>query len=674
MKKIQFNFFCLFRLFLSALFGLFLNLAKAQIITHSIEPNDFYKIPRISQMEVSRDGNKVVYCLSHIDTAKNKTINHIWIQNSEGKESLQLTNGTDSESMPRFSPDGNFITFLSSRESEIGSQVWLLNLHGGEGKKITQIKGDIADISWSPDGKKWLLTIQDPEPKPSGSAKTIAPIVLDRYHFKQDIVGYLDHRHTHLYIFNLDTQKLDTLTKGNFDENQAQWSPDGSEIVFVSNHTENPDKNSNTDIFTMETRKGSPVKQITHWPGSNSDPKWSPDSKHLAYLQSTGKDNFIMYDQQGVLYISNRDGSQAKAITSNLDRPVSSPTWSLDGKTIGFLVEDDRKSYLGEFEISTGILKTWKEKEDTKMDLQAGPAGTWVGFESSPEQPFEIYKFEKGNEKRLSFHQDDWLKVTSLASVRGFTSTSKDQTHVSGILYSPSGIAKNQKLPLILFIHGGPVSQDEYSFDFTRQVLAQAGYYVIGVNYRGSSGRGVEFSKAIYGDWGNKEVMDLLGAVDEIVQEGLADPDHLGIGGWSYGGILTNYTIASDTRFKAACSGAGSSLQLSMYGVDQYVLQYENEIGQPWKNPEKWMKLSYPFFKADVIKTPTLFMAGEKDFNVPSVGSEQMFQALKSLEIPTQLVIYPGQNHGLTVPTYIVDRLNRYISWYNQYLKPKNLK
>jgi dipeptidyl aminopeptidase/acylaminoacyl peptidase len=165
--------------------------------------------------------------------------------------------------------------------------------------------------------------------------------------------------------------------------------------------------------------------------------------------------------------------------------------------------------------------------------------------------------------------------------------------------------------------------------------------------------------------------MDLLGSVDEIVKEGLADSEHLGIGGWSYGGILTNYTIASDTRFKAACSGAGSSLQLSMYGVDQYVLQYENEIGPPWKNPEKWIKLSYPFFKADLIKTPTLFMAGEKDFNVPSVGSEQMYQALKSLDIPSELVIYPGQNHGLTVPTYIVDRLNRYILWYNQYLKPK---
>jgi dipeptidyl aminopeptidase/acylaminoacyl peptidase len=191
---------------------------------------------------------------------------------------------------------------------------------------------------------------------------------------------------------------------------------------------------------------------------------------------------------------------------------------------------------------------------------------------------------------------------------------------------------------------------------------------VLSVNYRGSAGRGAAYQKAIFADWGHLEVVDLLGAVDEAVRKGIADPNRLGIGGWSYGGISTNYTIATDTRFKAAVSGAGSSMQFTMYGIDQYAVQYDNEMGQPWKTKDLWIKVSYPFFNADRIRTPTLFLGGEKDFNVPIAGGEQMYQALKSLGVDTQLVIYPGQFHGLTVPSYERDRLQRYVDWFNKHL------
>ena len=173
--------------------------------------------------------------------------------------------------------------------------------------------------------------------------------------------------------------------------------------------------------------------------------------------------------------------------------------------------------------------------------------------------------------------------------------------------------------------------------------------------------------KAIFADWGNLEVVDLLGAVDEAVRQGIADPNRLGLGGWSYGGISTNATIATDTRFKAAVSGAGGAMQYSMYGVDQYIIQWDQEIGPPWKSRAIWDKMSYPFFHADRIKTPTLFLGGEKDFNVPIAGGEQMYQALKSLGVDTELVIYPGQFHGLTIPSYERDRLQRYLNWFNKY-------
>ena len=219
-------------------------------------------------------------------------------------------------------------------------------------------------------------------------------------------------------------------------------------------------------------------------------------------------------------------------------------------------------------------------------------------------------------------------------------------------------------------LHGGPVSQFNHEFMADWQVLAARGYAVVAPNPRGSSGRGFEFAKAIFADWGNKDVADVLAAVDHVVALGVADPDRLAVGGHSYGGILTNYVIASTPRFKAATSSAGSSEFLGMYGHDMYIREYEFELGTPWKNQDLYLKLSYPFLHADRITTPTSFYCGQNDFNVPCHGAEQMYQALRSLGVPTQLVIYPGQNHTLTVPSYVRDRLARYLEWYDRYLQP----
>jgi dipeptidyl aminopeptidase/acylaminoacyl peptidase len=271
--------------------------------------------------------------------------------------------------------------------------------------------------------------------------------------------------------------------------------------------------------------------------------------------------------------------------------------------------------------------------------------------------------------RRISRQNDEWLANVQLATTEDFTCTAKDGTVVNGLVTKPAGFAAGTKYPTLLYIHGGPNGQDEHAFAFDREWFAANGYVVLAVNYRGSSGRGSAYQKAIFGDWGNKEVVDLLAAVDWAVAKGIADPARLGIGGWSYGGILTDYTIASDTRFKAAVSGASSALQLTMYGIDQYIFQYEAELGVPWKNREAWLKVSYPFFQVDRIKTPTLFLCGQVDFNVPVAGVEQMYQALRSQDIDTQLVIYPDQHHGLTIPSYNRDRLQRYVAWWDKYLK-----
>jgi dipeptidyl aminopeptidase/acylaminoacyl peptidase len=438
-------------------------------------------------------------------------------------------------------------------------------------------------------------------------------------------------------------------------------------IAFVSNRTDDPDRNDNTDIYIMDAKPGAMMQQLTHWPGSDANPRWSPDGKSIAYLQSSSNESFTMYGQPLLAVVSTEKG-QPKLLSAASDRPARNIKWSANGESVYVLMDNDRQVNIVSFDLN-GSKNDIAVGDRAFSAIETSPtANTLVALMSEPQKPSEIYAVESGNLRQITHVQDSFLAPIQLATVEGFQSKSKDGNLTSGILLRPPSLKAAEKLPLVFYIHGGPVSQDNYGFDLTRQVMAAAGYAVAGVNYRGSNGRGLAYTRAIYGDWGNKEVLDVLGAADLLVSKGIADENRMAISGWSYGGITTNYTIASTSRFKAAVSGAGSGLQLTMYGSDQYISQYETELGPPWKNTEKWIALSYPFFHADRIKTPTLFMASQNDFNVPVAGAEQMYQALRSLGIPTQLVIYPGQNHGLSVPSYIKDRWERHISWFNKYL------
>jgi dipeptidyl aminopeptidase/acylaminoacyl peptidase len=373
-----------------------------------------------------------------------------------------------------------------------------------------------------------------------------------------------------------------------------------------------------------------------------------------------------MYDQNQ-LFILNVKTGVSSLLSKNIDRPIVGFAWSADSKDIYAMIEDDRKQNIVKFGIDQSALVSVTNEEAAYSSINTGKSGKLITTYSNPNIPNEIYAWDNGTFRRVTHVQDKFVALLKKIYVKGFQSISADKTVVSGILYTTEPDAKKQ--PLVLFIHGGPVAQDEYSFDLSRQVLAGAGFAVAAVNYRGSSGRGLAFCKAISGDWGNKEVQDIIGAANYLIKTGVADSSRMAIAGWSYGGILTNYTIATDKRFKAAVSGAGSSLQFSIYGTDQYVKQYNEELGAPWKNVKKWMDLSYPFFKVEQIKTPTIFMASQNDFNVPVAGAEQMYQAFKTTGIPTELIIYPNQNHGVSVPSYIIHRFQKHIDWFKNYLK-----
>jgi dipeptidyl aminopeptidase/acylaminoacyl peptidase len=298
-------------------------------------------------------------------------------------------------------------------------------------------------------------------------------------------------------------------------------------------------------------------------------------------------------------------------------------------------------------------------------------AGKAVTISAGDTKANEIHVWEGNSLRQLTHQNDELFAELDLGVTEEVGFKSKDGTQVNALLTYPTGYVKGTRVPLLLRIHGGPNSQDQHSFSLERQMFAANGYAVLAVNYRGSSGRGQKFSRAIFADWGNYEVQDLLAGVDHVIKMGVADPDRLGVGGWSYGGILTDYLIATDNRFKAATSGAGTAFTVAFYGTDQYIIQYDHEIGPPW-NPKAWetyVKISYPFLHADRIRTPTLFMGGERDFNVPIEGSQQMYQALRSLGIDTQLIIYPNENHGIQRPSYQRDRMERYLAWYEKYIK-----
>ncbi len=662
-----------------------------QTAKRAITLDDHSRIIGVGDPQRSPDGLWVAYTVTTIDADKDRRNTDIWMIKWDGSEQLQLTSSPDGESSPRWSPDNKYLAFVASRgteeEKKKGGQIWLLNRAGGEAQKISDVKGGVSDIQWSPDSTRIAFTHEDEDPREEPEKmegwkrKTTPPIVIDRYKFKQDRAGYLGNYYSHIGVFDLATKTHKMITKGNTDDASPSWSPDGKSIAFLSKrgHAE-PDRTGNEDLWIVEAREGAEPRQLTKTEFSEGGrPAWSPDGSRIAALMGDNDSNGA-YDMNKLIVVPSNPPANIGATTRptvympQLDRAVSNIAWSSDGQNISFLLQDDRTNHVATVpaENPNGAIQRKTSGRRVISTLNPGKDGNFAVIANEPTKFAEIYALEGSNLRQLTKHNDKLWNELQLATTEDFTSKSKDGTEVHSLIVRPAGFKAGTKYPTLLIIHGGPNGQDQHAFSFDREYLAANGYVVLAVNYRGSAGRGNAFQKAIHADWGNLESQDLIGAVDEAIRQGIADPARLGLGGWSYGGISTDNVIARDTRFKAAVSGAGVALVMSLYGVDQYILQYDNELGQPWKkeNADKWLRSSYPFFNADKIKTPTLFMGGEKDFNVPIAGGEQMYQALRSLGVDTQLVIYPGQFHGLTIPSYERDRLQRYLNWFNKYLQP----
>jgi dipeptidyl aminopeptidase/acylaminoacyl peptidase len=668
--------------------GAALTLAAAAAEPAKFTIDDLVRIANVSDLDLSADGEHVVYSVGEPNFEEDAAQYDLWRARWDGSDKRPLTRTPEAdEYQAAFSPDGRWIAFLSDRgDEDAETQVWVMRADGGEAEALTDFPGGVSDFDWSPDSQRLAVIAKDPErPEGEEEPKQPEPIVINRYYFKEDYTGWLTDRRQHLYLFEIAGKKATQLTSGGNDEYLPDWSPDGSRIAYVTKRGPDPDRHLNWDIYVVEAREGGAEKPVTRFEGADNDPSlesrpaWSPDGKRIAYLQAR-EDKWIYYAPWSLAVIDVASGDVTRP--AGIDGFHTKPQFTPDGAAVLALVEESRVTHVSRIDLASGVVTplTTGARFDYGFDAAAGGRIAVLGGDAL--HPYRIEAVESEGtvpfsaepEKvtvpglRVIADQNEWLKDRKLAPVEEITFKSADGTPIDGFLMKPVDYVAGKRYPTILRIHGGPVYQFSHEFMDDWQVLAANGFAVVAANPRGSSGRGFEFAKAIYADWGVKDTADVLAAVDHVVAMGVADPGRLGIGGHSYGGILTDQVIARDSRFKGAVSSAGVANAFGSWGVDMYIREYEQELGLPWRARETYERVSYPFFNADRISTATLFLCHELDDNVPCIGSMQMYQALKATAVPTRLVIYPGEYHGLTVPSYLEDRMKRMLDWYGLYL------
>lgn len=646
-----------------------------------LRTEDVFALKTVQDPQISPEGTWVAYTVRSMDPGEDTRDTDVWMVPFAGGDAVRLTASAKSETRPRFSPDGRHLAFLSGREGG-KTQVWLLDRRGGEAVKLTDYKADVSDLAWSPDGSRLALVVSDVDPddpeaeeegkagedKNKKKAKGPRPIVIRRLQFKRDGQGYLREIRSHIHVFDVRAKKGFQLTSGPYDDSQPVWSPDGRWIAFTSNRTPDPDANDNSDVFLIAPQEGGGApRALTTSPAEDSSPSFSPDGKWITYVAG-GAPEDVWYDTSAVGVVP-VDGGPARLLTKEVDRNVETPRFAADGRSVLFLLEDGGNVHLARVPAAGGAVERIVAGEREIEGFATGPKGELAVLESRTTYPAEVSAVDAGSLRRLTRVNDDFLRGIRLARVERLRVKSPDGQEIDAYLTRPPDAPAGRRLPTVLRIHGGPVAQYSTGFQLEWQLLAAHGYAVVAANPRGSSGYGRAFSRAIFADWGNKDYGDVLAAVDHVIALGVADPDRLGVGGWSYGGILTDHVIVKTGRFKAATSGASETNYLANYGTDHYQKEWEAELGLPWKNTELWIRLS-PFFQVEKITTPTLLLCAGADVNVPCLNSEQLFQGLRRLGRETELVIYPDQSHTLSRPSFIKDRYDRYLAWYDRYLRP----
>ncbi|MDH5345238.1 MAG: S9 family peptidase, partial [Gammaproteobacteria bacterium] len=586
----------------------------ALLIAISAQPNDRRPVAIDDQESlrfpsspaISPDGRRIAY----VDEERIYVV-------SGTTEPRAVTSESHSAWSPRWSGDGQFLYFLSDRSGQ--NQYWKLPVEGfGEAIKVTRRERGMPRGSLSPDEGRILLSLNDTEAANEASETDIAPpFVMTRRQFKRDAgEGYITAADTrHLYIYDIEADELLPLTSGTDNETSGTWSPDGETIAFVSDRQPVQDAGYRTDIWTVPAGGGEP-RRLTDSNTQKSSPAFSPDGKHVAYL--TAGDGVYSVPHIAIVPIT---GGEPTLLTAALDRWIGGFEFSADGRFIWFTFDNAGATQLARVRLSDQRIERVVEGDIQISDFDAGPGSTLAVVMNGRNDTGDIHRIDGSKRTRLTDLNAGYFREIAVGEKRKVSFRSSDGTPVEAFLTLPPDYREGGRYPAILNIHGGPVGQFSWGYEFRPQFWAAHGYVVIEPNPRGSTGFGEEYIRAIYKTWGITDYDDVIAAVDYAIEAGIADPGRLAVTGYSYGGYMTNIVITETNRFRAAASGAGHSLIAANFGHDIYQQWYVWELGLPWEERENYERLS-PFLRAGRVETPTLFLGGRIDWNVPVLNAE----------------------------------------------------
>jgi dipeptidyl aminopeptidase/acylaminoacyl peptidase len=638
-----------------------------------------------------------------VDKKTEKKYSNLWVVSTDGGSARQFTYGDQSDTQPRWSPDGSQIAFISNRGNEKQPQIYIIPFQGGEARQLTNFKGNFGEYEWSPDGKRLVCMFrkkdqEEIEREKDEQKKKLGVVSrhITRVFFKEDAKGFLPKERWHIWTIDARNGKGKQLTQSEvYDEWSPRWSPDGERIVFCSNRSKDPDFDPDAiDLFVIPAAGGN-FRKIKTPVGPKEMPSFSPNGKWLAYFGIEGRGQWW---KNNALWIVPSDGkAKAKNLTGKFDFNVSSwtindmpgspammpPTWSKDKRRIYFQVAHHGNTVLKSIGLDGGkrSLQTVIGDEGVVGPFDFDKSQSKITyFHADMKNPGEIWFWDIASERsrRLTQINEDLLRTFDLGRMEEVWFKGAAGNRLQGWILKPPGFRQGRKYPSILEIHGGPRVQYGNFFMHEFYYLAVQGYVVYFCNPRGGQGYGEKHSKAIWNKWGTVDYKDLMAWVDYVEKKPYIDKRRMGVTGGSYGGYMTNWIIGHTNRFKAAVTQRSVSNFISMYGSSDFNWAFQYELGDqpPWENLQNYWQQS-PMKYIGKAKTPTLVIHSEQDLRCAIEQGEQVFVALKKLGVDTEMVRFPDEPHGLSRGGRTdrrIERLRHILRWFDKYLKGRKEK